>query len=349
MRLSATERIMREAENEAAAASPVPARLPGMVDARPEDAGGAVDVDLRDFSSGIAVGAEDDEEGKTQVDVKRSAEALQKLRSYGGAPPPPPASASASWPAPAKPGLRPAGGLPPGRPAAAISVAPPPQPALPTPRPQPALLGPPEPSRVSVSFEGEVFRRPKSVGRRMGMLIAAATAVSVAVTAGAWTARSGLAPGAAAAPPMRGGEAPTPAAVAQSRPRRVTATVVPTRPVEAAPALPRFPQETPRPPAPEGAPSPQPVRQAGSEAVPSALGGETGRRSLGAGPVAKKSRHVRKVAWKTRHLKSAAAVEAAGSTRRRQTGVVRPAEARRAVDAGRAASRDPDATLPFSE
>jgi hypothetical protein len=224
MRLSATERIMREAERhdddvvepasdgDTEKVSAVPLASLGFASPRmPPPLGGGVDIDI-DIDM-------EDEEGETQVDAQRSANALMQMRTLEAtasdgvstshlhlAPPPSPQRGH---------------GVPPGRPP--ISVAPSPRttarPAVesagsstltyprrllgPAIRPEPIRQGNRSPHLFSSSrlqfgsIDSEpavpatsdaVLGTPRGVRRRTGILIGVSTAAAVALIAGAWTA-----------------------------------------------------------------------------------------------------------------------------------------------------------------
>ena len=231
MRLSATDRIIREAQQHESAAVEAEDERPdtekvtgapllslGFPSPRmPTPVGGGVDVTFDDDDGGA------DEEGETQVDAKRSAAALDKMRALQeGSLTPPPALV--------RPSGRYRGLLPPGAPggratiglvgtpassapevspqttlmygAVATRIAPAPA----APRPLPSFEQPPwQPSAPDQprssprrQFDGVPIPSPAlgapatpsrrvSVGRRAGSAVAAAVAVTVLV--GAWSAR----------------------------------------------------------------------------------------------------------------------------------------------------------------
>jgi len=226
MRLSATDRIIREAHQHDSAAVEAEDERPdtekvtsaplvslGFPSPRmPTPIGGGVDVSFDDD--------DDDEEGKTQVDALRSAAALEKMRALQeGNLTPPPMLAGPSG------GFR---GVPPGRPSATatVSLVSVPAPSAPeafpqrtlmfgaavprsvpaTPRPVPSFDQPPrEPAadsgqRPSPRRQFEAVPTPSpvvpasiprrgTVGRRTGFALAAGTAVAVTMLFGSWGAR----------------------------------------------------------------------------------------------------------------------------------------------------------------
>lgn len=174
-----------------------------------------VDVNLDD-------GGDEDEEGETQVDAQRSADALKRMRALeaaaGGsrdavpndapsAPPhgrglPPGRPLIAAVPVPASPSLarrlaaEPAGVSTLKFPPIVVSSAIQPEPPSSDDRPEHLFSSSrlqfgsvaSAPAHPAASDADLVAPRSRGVGRRMGILIAISTAVAVALIAGAWTA-----------------------------------------------------------------------------------------------------------------------------------------------------------------
>jgi len=282
-RLSATDRIIREAlaaeEGEAGQS---------LVGGRPSLGGGAplwseptpqpsgtVPNPIGTVPNQMFPDERVDDDDLTQVDFDRSAVALEKLRSLdtrpnrtgqgeaspasnrrpSRVPPTRPLPAALAAPPPAAPGS-PRRGLPPGGPTRSLFAAPPEAPApgkssgalpptaLPSTEAASAVPVAPAPS----GFQSLSLRHPPRVGRRIGLIIAAATAATVAPVIGAWTAhleKSSSLDGEATAALI------APASPAGPDRSAVAALVVPTPP--APPPAPA--PEPPAGPAPTAAPS----------------------------------------------------------------------------------------------
>jgi hypothetical protein len=377
MRLSATDRIIREAQHDSDA---VEAAEDAHPDTERVTAAPPFSLGYPSPRMPTLLGDEDDdddepyEEGKTQVDARRSAAALDQMRALQeGILTPPPAAARPAGP------LR---GVPPGRPGgtatmmfggmaarpdapapAAVRVAVPFTEPTPAPvRALPSLVQPvaqpdnvlaqrrqaangasgslrtPTPSPVATLARPA----PGAVGRGTGLAIAGLTAVAVAVILGSWTARRPL-PAAAPlvlSPPERPA---VPAAPADSpSPSAAVAPVamVPPPPPAAVPIAP-----PPVAPAAETVPSSDPAT-----APPVADSTETGAASASSAKRARSATRSAKVA------KARPAKKKEPATRRNQR-VSRPARSAVRAAPGRSSGSqpagrrqtDPDDTLPISD
>ncbi len=381
MRLSATERIIRDAEDQ----DDVTTLSPGNRDAG--DALSNVDVDLGGMDDGDD-GDGDDQEGATLVDTERVAIALKELRSYGVPPARAPSNTTGSYGV--QPALQPSNtrpsqslksptghdfqGLP--RPAASPGpVAAPVSPVLAgrslrspgafapsLPRmPMPGLatfaapahggLGP----NVVLTPPAEVAASSGAAGRRYrGILIVCVTAAVVALGVGAWTARWGASrtPATVADARAKGGLS---AGKPNGTPRAVVSPVVVQTVPEAAaaptPVAERIPEQG------------TVVSPSAADRSPSASGSPASlapRRDQGSA-VTNKARIVRNqaaVKASQRKLKAAQAAKAAKAAksakaavaRARSTRVLAPANpAKVRIPEARHVGSDPDATLPITD
>jgi hypothetical protein len=378
MRLSATDRIIREAELQDDAAveaaehpdtekmSVTPFVTLGIPAPRmPTPLGGGVDIEIEDGYG------QDDEEGETQVDAKRSAAALNEMRALQ-------ATLHAAAPATAtRSDSYTPRGVPPGRPATpafvtAVGGSAPTPPRLPGFTPPPAYLDDDRPDHMfsssRIQFGAIAMPRPAStasgwtpatrlpgrVGRRTGLVIAASTAVAVALIAGAWTAKNATPLHTVISRPSS--VLPTPlirGATAATPPRPVRGPVVVATPPAAAPE----PTETPPAPTmPEAATVPAPAPAADAAPIPTTT-------PTGAAPLSKRAQAAaaKKAAIKARVAKKKAALAAAGARRKTRahqttrTAVAAPATTARptappprSADAPRGRA-DPDDTLPITD
>jgi len=256
--LSATERIIRDAEAAEArrsAADERPAEaivLPDWSEPTPSPPGPLPEANTEPkavpmFADGYPE-YDDLSDGITRVDLNRSALALEKLRAFDAQPPsggirsagltaggqPSPVAQRAlpvSGAATAMaelPGV-PRRGPPPGRP---IQLADAPSPELPAPRGPSAALpesaAPMAEPLVAVHRSRSLsLRHPPRVGRRVGLVIAAATAAAVAPLIGSWTSRfesAASARGGAEASPV---SATAPSVTSIPAPQAIATVVVP--------------------------------------------------------------------------------------------------------------------------
>ena len=256
--LSATERIIREAEaaearRSAAAEGPAPAGVAAPW-SQPTPVPDAVTGPM--FADGY-LDYDDLSDGVTRVDLNRSALALEKLRAFdsqsspagarqaalgtGTSPsplPPQPASTDARAASAAESASRPRRGPPPGRPTppSEASWTDPPEPRTSSAALREMAAPVAEPPLAAHRSRSISLRHSPRVGRRLGLVIAAVTAAAVAPLVGSWTSRfenAASARGGAEAPSIGSPIPSSPAASAAPPP--IAAMVVPSASPDPAP------------------------------------------------------------------------------------------------------------------